>query len=278
PTWSRNFRQSTMIETDSLRSLGKGIINMAAKKTRIVTADDDPQLLRLIARNLEFEGYEVGTASDGQFALDQIERFQPDLILLDVMMPKMDGFTVCQRVREFSTIPIIIVTARGQDQDKVKGLNLGADDYLAKPFSIDELLARVRAVLRRTQFLTHETTPGRANIATIGALVIDYAQHLVQFAGKELTLTPIEYRLLAYLAQNVGRAITQDLLLEHVWGTDYLGESHMLQVNVNRLRRKLEADPAHPHYLKTKVGIGYVLVSPTPAEEHRPEGEKAEYL
>lgn len=235
---------------------------MPEKKGRIVTADDDPQLLRLIARNLEFEGYEVGTASNGPLALEQIERINPDLVLLDVMMPQMDGFTVCQRVREFSSVPIIIVTARGQDQDKIKGLDLGADDYLTKPFSVDELLARVRAVLRRTQSPTHDLAPGRASTTTVGELTIDYAQHLVTFAGRELTLTPTEYRLLAYLAQNVGRVLTQDLLLEHVWGVDYLGESHMLQVNINRLRRKVEADPAHPQYLKTKAGIGYLLVAP----------------
>src|SRR6476620_5831308 len=124
---------------------------MPTRKITILTADDDPQLLRLIARNLEFEGYEVATASDGQLALEQIERVNPDLVLLDVMMPHMDGFQVTSRVREFSAVPIIIVTARGQDQDKIKGLDLGADDYLTKPFSIEELLARVRAVLRRSQ-------------------------------------------------------------------------------------------------------------------------------
>jgi DNA-binding response OmpR family regulator len=244
---------------------------MTAKKVRIVTADDDPQLLRLIARNLEFEGYEVLTASDGALALEQIERSAPDLVLLDVMMPKMDGFTVTSRVREFSPVPIIIVTARGQDQDKVKGLDLGADDYLTKPFSVEELLARVRAVLRRAQFLANDSSTGRASTIRVGDLVIDFAQHLVTLNGKEVPLTPTEYRLLAYLAHNVGRVLTQDLLLEHVWGEDYLGESHMLQVNVNRLRRKLEADPAHPRYLKTKVGIGYLLVSPTPAEDEPQE-------
>jgi DNA-binding response OmpR family regulator len=244
-----------------------GETNMTARKTHVVIADDDPQLLRLIARNLEFEGYEVLPASDGALALEQIERSAPDLVLLDVMMPKMDGFTVCQRVREFSAVPIIIVTARGQDQDKVKGLDLGADDYLTKPFSVEELLARVRAALRRSQLLSNDLVPGRATTATIGALAIDYAQHLVTRSGKELTLTPTEYRLLAYLAQNVGRVVTQDLLLEHIWGEDYLGESHMLQVNVNRLRHKLETDPARPQYLKTKVGIGYLLTAPTQTEE-----------
>src|SRR2546421_2546550 len=129
---------------------------MPVKKTTILTADDDPQLLRLVMRNLQLEDYNVLVASDGKQALEQIETYQPDLVLLDVMMPKMDGFTVCQRVREFSAVPIIIVTARGQDQDKIRGLDLGADDYLTKPFSVDELLARVRAVLRRAQFATSE--------------------------------------------------------------------------------------------------------------------------
>jgi len=238
---------------------------MPVKKTTIVAADDDPQLLRLVTRNLEFEGYEVIPASNGQQALEEIEERAPDLVLLDVMMPKMDGFTVCQRVREFSTVPIIIVTARGQD--KVRGLDLGADDYLTKPFSVDELLARVRAVLRRTQFATSEHANAERSTATIGDLTLDYAQHLVSLSGNEVPLTPIEYRILAYLAQNAGRVLTQDLLLEHVWGAEYLGESHMLQVNMNRLRRKLEADPAHPRYLITKVGVGYFLAAQPAAQD-----------
>jgi DNA-binding response OmpR family regulator len=234
---------------------------MPAKKMTILTADDDPQLLRLVTRNLQLEGYEVLAASDGQQALEQIEAKIPDLVLLDVMMPKMDGFTVCHRVREFSTVPIIIVTARGQDQDKVRGLDLGADDYLTKPFSVDELLARVRAVLRRAQFTTSENSQSLRMTVTIGRLTVDYAQHMVLMDGKEVTLTPIEYRILAYLAQNAGRVVTQDLLLEHVWGAEYIGESHMLQVNINRLRRKLEVDLAHPRYILTKVGVGYMLAA-----------------
>jgi DNA-binding response OmpR family regulator len=237
---------------------------MPSKTTKIVTADDDPQLLRLVARNLQLEGYEVLTASDGQQALSLVEEHLPDLVLLDVMMPKLDGFSVCQRIREFSSLPIMILTARGQDQDKVRGLDLGADDYLTKPFSVEELLARVRAVLRRSQFSGREYVQGLQPSASYGELSIDYTQHLVHMAGKEITLTPIEYRILSYLAQNAGRVVTQDLLLEHVWGAEYLGESHMLQVNINRLRHKLEADPAHPRYILTKVGIGYYLAaSPT---------------
>src|SRR5205823_8482579 len=204
---------------------------MPAKKTTILAADDDPQLLRLITRNLQLEGYDVLAASDGQQALELIENNAPDLVLLDVMMPRMDGFTVCYRVREFSSLPIIIITARGQDQDKVRGLDLGADDYLTKPFSVDELLARVRAVLRRAQFTANEHAHVLRTTITIGELAVDYAQHQVTMAGQDVPLTPIEYRLLAYLAQNAGRVVTQDLLLEHVWGSEYLGESHMLQVN-----------------------------------------------
>jgi DNA-binding response OmpR family regulator len=234
---------------------------MPAKKTTIVAADDDPQLLRLVTRNLQLEGYDVLGASDGELALELIESNPPDLVLLDVMMPKMDGFTVCSRVREFSSVPIIIVTARGQDQDKVRGLDLGADDYLTKPFSVGELLARVRAVLRRSQFTAREHAQGLRATTTTGDLTVDYSQHGVTLAGREIPLTPTEYRILAYLAQNIGRVVTQDLLLEHVWGSEYLGESHMLQVNVNRLRHKLEVDPTQPRYILTKVGIGYSLAS-----------------
>jgi DNA-binding response OmpR family regulator len=232
---------------------------MSAKKTTILTADDDPQLLRLVSRNLQLDGYDVLTAADGQQALELIEARSPDLVLLDVMMPRLDGFSVCQRVREFSSVPIIILTARGNDQDKIRGLDLGADDYLTKPFSVDELLARVRAVLRRAQLSAVDSTQGLRSRVTIGDLTVDYAQHQVTMSGREVELTPIEYRLLAYLAQNAGRIVTQDLLLEHVWGAEYVGESHLLQVNINRLRRKLELDAARPCYIQTKTGVGYLL-------------------
>ena len=234
---------------------------MPAKKTAILVADDDPQILRLVARNLQLDGYEVTTATDGQEALDQLEAHTFDLAILDVMMPKLDGFTVCARVREFSSMPIIMVTARGQDQDKIRGLDLGADDYLTKPFSVEELLARVRSVLRRSQFASNQEGQHVRPVITIGELLVDFAQHRVTMKDQELDLTPIEYRLLAYLAQNAGRVVTQDLLLEHVWGEEYVGESHLLQVNVNRLRRKLEDDPARPRYLLTKMGVGYMIAA-----------------
>ena len=222
---------------------------MPEKKTTILIVDDDLQLLQLIALNLELEGYAVLLASDGQQALSQIETHAPDLVLLDVMMPRMNGFAVCHRVREFSTVPIIIITAQGRSQDKVRGLDLGADDYLTKPLNMDELLARVRAVLRRAQVTEDERALHTA--MTLGDLTIDFGQQLVLMAGRKVVLTPTEYRLLAYLARNAGRIVPQDLLLERVWGKEYVGEHHMLQVNINRLRHKLEVDPAHPRYLLT---------------------------
>lgn len=230
---------------------------MVARKMTILVADDDPQILRLVIRNLDLEGYSTLTAMDGQEALDQITAKTPDLALLDVMMPKLDGFMVCQRVRAFSPLPIIILTARGQDQDKVRGLDLGADDYLTKPFSIDELLARVRSVLRRAD-PSHNVNQTLEPI-TVGHITIDFAQHLVTRQGQEVEVTPTEYQLLAYFIQNAGRVLTQNMLLEHVWGTEYSGEHHMLQVNINRLRQKIESDLAHPRSIVTKSGVGYLF-------------------
>ncbi|GLV59700.1 DNA-binding response regulator [Dictyobacter sp. S3.2.2.5] len=230
---------------------------MTIKKYTVLVADDDPQLLRLVMRSLELEGFHVLNAHDGEEALAMIEANPPDLVLLDVMMPHMDGFTACQKIREFSQVPIIIITARGRDSDKVRGLNLGADDYLTKPFSIEELVARVRAVLRRSQFVAQEQMLATRSKLTIGAIEIDFEQRLVMVHGAEVVLTPTEYRILAYLMQNAGRILTQDLLLEHIWGPEYMGESHMLQVSINRLRRKIEPDPSHPTYIHTKIGVGY---------------------
>ncbi|SRR6266487_2413305 len=232
---------------------------MAEKKTTILIVDDDLQLLQVVALNLELEGYAVLLASDGKHALSQIEAHSPDLVLLDVMMPRMSGFAVCHRVREFSTIPIIMITAQERSQDKVRGLDLGADDYLTKPLNMDELLARVRAALRRAQFTADERA--LHTTMTIGDLTIDFGQHLVRLSGRKVVLTPTEYHLLASLARNAGRIVPQDVLLERVWGAEYIGEHHMLQVNINRLRQKLEPDPAHPRYLLTEAGIGYFLAT-----------------
>lgn len=230
---------------------------MTEKQTTILIVDDDLQLLQLMALNLELEGYAVLLAGDGKQALSQIERASPDLVLLDVMLPRMDGFTVCHRVRSFSTIPIIIVTAKERSQDKVRGLDLGADDYLTKPLDMDELLARVRAVLRRAHF--REDERALSTTMTIGQLTIDFGQRQVCLANQKVVLTPTEYHLLAALARHAGRVLPQDALLEQIWGKEYIGEHHLLQVNINRLRHKLEPDPTHPRYLLTEPGIGYVL-------------------
>ena len=181
---------------------------MPAKKPSILAADDDPQLLRLLVRNLQLEGYDVVAVPDGQQALEQIEAKRFDLVMLDVMMPKLDGFTVCERVREFSSVPIIIVTALGQDQDTIRGLDAGADDYLTKPFSVEELLARVRAVLRRVQGPANLDGPMMRPIVEAGDLLINLVQRRVMLAGQDVELTPTEYQLLACLAQNAGRVLT----------------------------------------------------------------------
>ncbi len=232
---------------------------MSEKPTTILIVDDDLQLLQLIALNLELEGYEVLLAGDGKQALAQIERQMPDLVLLDVMLPRMDGFTLCHRVRSVSTVPIIMVTARERSQDKIRGLDLGADDYLTKPLEIDELLARVRAVLRRAHFREDECM--LSTTMTTGQLTIDFGQRQVQLSGRKIVLTPTEYRLLASLARHAGRIVPQDALLEQIWGKEYVGEHHLLQVNINRLRHKLELDPTHPRYVITEPGIGYALAS-----------------
>jgi DNA-binding response OmpR family regulator len=235
---------------------------MTATNTTILIADDDPQLLRLLMRHLQLEDFDVLVARDGEEALALIQTQRLDLVVLDVMMPRLDGLSVCQRVRTFSAIPILLLTARGQDQDKVLGLDLGADDYLSKPFQIDELMARVRALLRRGQFAPHERLDGFHSAITISELMVDYGNHQVTKSGQLVLLTPIEFSLLAYLAQNVDRVVPQDQLLEAVWGVAYLGESHLLRVNIHRLRNKPEADPAHPHSILTKGGVGYSLATP----------------
>jgi DNA-binding response OmpR family regulator len=238
------------------------------KKATVLVADDDLPLLDVVTLNLELEGYHVLRASDGKQALDLIEQHTLDLVLLDVIMPRMSGFAVCHHVREYSAVPIIMITARGQERDKIRGLDLGADDYLTKPFSVGELLARVRAVFRRSQFTTGELVSIIHTTMTLEDLSIDFGQRLVMMAGRKVALTPTEYRILAYLGQHVGHIIPQECLLERIWGAAYVGENHLLQVNINRLRQKLEPDPTCPRYILTQPGIGYLLVAP-PEEQGR---------
>jgi len=229
-------------------------------KTRILIADDDPSILKLMTIYLKQAGYEPILASDGKEALSLVEAEDPALVILDIRMPGMNGFEVCRHIRASSDIPIIMLTISNQDEDVLQGLKSGADDYVTKPFSVEVLLARIQAVLRRTKFPEEVARPEFHS----GELVIDFEQHRVSIAGKEVKLTATEYKILSLLASNAGRVFTQDQLLEKVWGWEYRGESHILQVSISRLREKIENNPRDPKYILTRVGIGYSF--PKPAE------------
>jgi DNA-binding response OmpR family regulator len=229
---------------------------MNTKKETVIVADDDPRLLRLVQFNLQQAGYRVLTAPDGTRALRLAESEGPDLILLDIRMPLMDGLEVCRRVRNFSTVPIIIVTAKDSEEDKVAGLDAGADDYLTKPFGAPELMARVRAVLRRAKLYSGETAEP---VFESGDLRVDFAQQLASVNGRPINLTPTEYRIVAFLARHAGRVVTQSDLLTKVWGPEYENEAHLLRVNIARLRQKVEPDPGSPRFIITRPGIGYFL-------------------
>src|SRR5579875_2688482 len=222
---------------------------MSNPQSCVLVAEDDARMLRLMQRNLELANY-------GLAALDAIETKPCDLVLLDIMMPKLDGLEVCRRVREFSSVPIIMVTARNGERDVVLGLDAGADDYLTKPFGAQELLARVRAVLRRSRLTAADTSPGVFEQAD---LRVEFSQHQVKLRGKLVPLTPTEYRILAQLAQHAGKVLTQEQLLPSVWGPAYKDEAHLLRVNISRLRAKIEDDPSHPRYVLTRPGIGYMM-------------------
>jgi DNA-binding response OmpR family regulator len=224
---------------------------------RILIVDDEPRYLRLLEANLRTEGYEVATAQDGVQALDVFSAQPIDLVLLDVMMPRLDGFGVCQRLREFSNVPIVILTARGEEQDRVRGLDLGADDYLVKPFSATELLARVRAVLRRAHAPT-ETT-GQARFFAHGDLKIDLARAEVWRGEEPISLSATEYRLLLQFCHHVGKILTSEDLLTSVWGAEYKNDKEILWVSIARLRQKLEADAHAPHHIVTRSGLGYLM-------------------
>ncbi len=224
------------------------------RKTRILVVDDELSIIKFLRANLEANAYEVLSAIDGAEALQTFEMELPDLVILDIMMPKMDGFEVCRRLREWSQVPIIMLSARGDVSDKVKCLDLGADDYITKPFGASELIARVRAVLRRTEAAA--TVPSRPSF-TSDDLQISFAQRQVTIAGKEVKLTPTEYNLLQEFVLNAGKVLTHIHLLNKVWGSEYREEREYLHVFVRRLRAKLEPDPANPRYITTVPGVGY---------------------
>lgn len=224
---------------------------------RILVAEDQETLRSSISRNLRARSFEVIEAANGMEALSLWDAEQPHLLILDVMMPRMDGLEVCRRVRERSTVPIIVLTAMDADSDKVAAFDLGADDYLCKPFSVEELLARVRAVLRRANWAAAPPTPG---VKRFGDLTVDLEGHLVQLRGETVQLTPTEFALLAQLVTNPNKAIPHQTLLQRVWGSGYSGEAEYLRVYIGRLRKKLEADPSNPRRLLTEPGIGYRFV------------------
>ena len=223
---------------------------------RVLIVDDEPRYLRLLEANLRTEGYEVVTAQDGQQALDVFSSQPIDLILLDIMMPRLDGFGTTQRIREFSSVPIIILTAKGEEQDRVRGLDLGADDYLVKPFSATELLARVRAVLGRAQLPSES---GQARFFTHDNLRIDFARAEVWRGEQDVSLSATEYRLLLQFAHNLGKILTSEDLLTSVWGPEYKGDKEILWVSIARLRQKLEDDPHTPKHIVTRSGLGYLM-------------------
>jgi len=227
-------------------------------KPRILVVDDDAGLQKLVRVNLEARDYEVIGALDGEAGLRMFEEKDPALVILDVVMPGIDGFETCRRIRGMSDVPIIMLTAKDQEEDVVRGLESGADDYVTKPFGVEVLVARVRAVLRRTKFPEEMPQPSFVS----GELVVDFERHEVILAGTEVPLTATEYKILALLARNAGRVITQDQLLENIWGWEYRGERHILQVAIARLRQKIGDDPHNPKYIVTKIGIGYSLRKP----------------
>jgi len=226
---------------------------MTDVSARVLVVDDEPAIRRFLRASLSAHGYTICEADDGQSALSAVSANRPDLVILDLGLPDLDGIQVTRMLREWTRIPIIILSVRGQEADKIAALDAGADDYVTKPFGAGELLARMRVALRRAG------QSGAEPIFTSGDLTVDLARRLVMMAGREVQLTPTEYDLLRVLVTNVGKVLTHRQLLREVWGMGYEQETHMLRVNISNLRRKLEPDPMRPHYIRTEPGVGYRL-------------------
>jgi len=224
---------------------------------RILVVDDEVRMVRFIRLNLEHDGFQVTEAYNGMQALERMRTNLPDLVLLDVMMPDIDGFEVLRTIREVSQVPVIMLTAKGEEDDRVRGLELGADDYITKPFSPREMVSRVRAVLRRTETTTSAT---HGLIEVDEHLKINFDRREVWLDGEQVQLRPTEYRLLYYLVQNAGWVLTHDQILAKVWGYEYRDEPHYVRLYINYLRKKIEADPANPKYILTERGVGYRFV------------------
>jgi two-component system KDP operon response regulator KdpE len=227
-------------------------------KPAVLVIEDDRRYRDLLNLNLSRQGFGTLLAPDGLTGLNLLEREGPDLVILDLMLPDIDGYEVCRRIREYSTVPVIILTARAEESQKVRGLHLGADDYVTKPFGAEELLARVQAVLRRSRQSPRAGTP---SVFVSGDLTVDFATRQVTVGGQEVHLTPSEYKLLLHLALNAGRTLVHEELLQRVWGPSYDVQTEVLHTTIRRLRRKIETDPAAPRYVLTRRSIGYMLVA-----------------
>lgn len=239
---------------------------------RILVVDDEQRMARFIRLNLEHDGFRVTEAYDGTQALEKLRLSMPDLVLLDVMLPDFDGFEVLKTIRGISTVPVIMVTAKSEEEERIHGLELGADDYVTKPFSPRELVSRVRAVLRRTE-MTSESTHGMIEVDD--RLKLDFDRHEVWLNGELVNLRPTEYRLLYYLVQNAGWVVSHDQILTNVWGYEYREQPHYVRLYINYLRQKLEDDPANPKYILTERGIGYRFVDFRRERPHTPETPEA---
>ncbi|MGF1503610.1 MAG: response regulator transcription factor [Chloroflexi bacterium] len=225
---------------------------------RILVVDDEARMIDFIRMNLEVEGFQVLEARNGIEALDVVRKHIPDLIILDIMMPQLDGFETLRMLREFSSIPVIMLTARGEEEDKVRGLELGADDYVTKPFGVRELISRVKAVLRRTESVVE---PSEAVLQVDDRLSVDFNKREVIVDGEHIKLRPTEYRLLYHLIENAGWTVPHEQLLAKVWGYEYRDETHYVRLYINYLREKIEEDPSAPKYILTERGIGYRFVN-----------------
>ena len=226
---------------------------------KILVVDDEPRVVRLVTEVLRAMGYQVVAAASGKSGIEMVALEQPDLVLLDILLPQgPDGYEVCRRIREFSEVPVIMLTARAQESDMLRGFDMGADDYLTKPFSAKELVARVKAVLRRSR------RPGEAASTqlTCGSLEIDFARRIVKAHGEQVLLTRTEYALLRQLALNANKVMLHRELLSEVWGPEYLDDIDYLRAYIRYLRRKLEADPSAPQLIVTAPGIGYMMACP----------------
>ena len=232
-------------------------MNDQPKKT-ILVVDDEPRMVRFVKMNLDLEGYQTLEAHDGFQALEKVREYQPDLVLLDVEMPSLDGFETLKRLREVSDVPVIMLTVRSDEEDRIKGLDLGADDYVTKPFSPRELSSRIRAVLRR--FEQTSSRPEDQIIRIDERLQVDLQRRDVIVEGERMSLRPTEYRLLFHLIENAGWVVPHEVLLTKVWGHEYVNDNHLLRLYITYLRKKIEVDPSDPRYIFTERGLGYRFV------------------